>query len=131
MGNFVSRSADDLREKKSLRHGIARLDDELKKSNTTINRQLVEMEEMRGQLADMEEMRGQVEFYQTANTLLKRSVARSEDSASNYKKMMVTKSEQTADTIMGSNLHLEYLDEVVEKKYICDILRVVYDTSNN
>ena len=47
-----------------------------------------------------------------------------------YKKVICTDRGNTADIIMKSNLHLDYLDDSVEKKHICDVLKAAYDITN-
>ena len=48
-----------------------------------------------------------------------------------YEKVMVTESNTSADMIMSGPLHLKYMDDETEKKYIRDVLRASYDMINN
>lgn len=48
-----------------------------------------------------------------------------------YQQVLTYGSEQTACIIMSSALHLKYMDDAVEKKYIKDILRASYDIANH
>jgi hypothetical protein len=43
---------------------------------------------------------------------------------------LIQNQEETASLIMKSNLHLEYMDDAVEKRYICDLLGWIYTRVN-
>ena len=47
-----------------------------------------------------------------------------------YKKALYTDCQKTADIIMRSALHLDYMNDAVEKKYICDVLIATYIITN-
>lgn len=48
-----------------------------------------------------------------------------------YKKILYSENEKTANIIMSSTLQLDYMDDAVEKKYICSILKAVYLMAND
>lgn len=47
-----------------------------------------------------------------------------------YKNVLTKESNKTADIIMSSTLHLEYMDDPTEKKHIKDVLQASYDMVN-
>lgn len=49
---------------------------------------------------------------------------------STYKKVLSTDSEKTANIIMSGALHLTFMDDLVEKKHIQDVLQASYDMVN-
>lgn len=47
-----------------------------------------------------------------------------------YKNVLYTENDKTADIIMKSTLHLEYMNDLVEKKHIKGVLRATYIMTN-
>lgn len=96
-----------------LYHTIEKLQKEVKLMNTV---NIVSQEKNKRLQEDLDAQTSQVRD-------LKRKCRR-------YTSHLKTDVENTADILMKSTIHLEYLDDRIEKNHICDVLIAVYELVN-